>query len=197
MRSSSCRRNCCANAASISARCRPASCPRAHGTGRIAHDFVHAAFDEAAKAVGEQRGRRRRFADRPPAVAAARGRYRLRPRRPGGDVCAGAGLYPRAFARSRPLHRPDLGRARLHQALSAHAVQRTRHDRRAITSGGRGCSIAARSWRRMPARRSPTSRSPGASRARRISAACSGSAMASCRPPSTRGSTSRRVPDET
>ena len=65
----------------------------------------------------------------------------------------------------------------------------TRHDRQRLYLAGAGCSTAARSWRPRPERPSPTSHFRGAFPVRRISAACSASISASCRPPSTRRST--------
>ena len=96
------------------------------GTGRIAHDFVHAVFDEATKLSPHN------------AVGVAdslidllllplrEAEHDVRSGRPRSDVRSRAGLHPRTSARPRTLHRPDFHGARLHQALSAYAVQRPR-----------------------------------------------------------------------
>ena len=97
------------------------------GTGRIAYDFVHAAFDEATKlspnnAIG--------VADslidllllplrEPDAM--------FHQRRARGDVYPGAIFHPRTSTRSGTFNRPDLDGTELHQALSAYVVQRQGH----------------------------------------------------------------------
>ena len=152
------------------------------GTGRIAHDFVHAAFDEATKlspynAVG---------------VADSLIDLLLLPLREADTMFDRGGpeaMYVRAqvFIREH-LRDPDLSIDQISAALGC--TKRYLHmlfsDRGMTVSDyiwRAGCRTAARSWRRTPERPSPTSHSRGAFRVRRISAACSASISASCRPP--------------
>ena len=110
---------------------------------------------------------------------------RVGPERP---MCARSSSSA-SICRSGSVHRPDLRRARLLQALSAHAVFRARHPVSTMP-GRRACKTAARNSR-------PTPRSitdvvfSGASPAHRISAGCSGNISAWCRPRSTRRSRAR------
>ena len=113
------------------------------GTGRIAYDFVHAAFDEANKlspynAIG---------------VADSLIDLLLLPLREADTMFDRVGpeaMYIRAQAFIREhlrdpgsLHRPDLGGAGLHQALSAHAVQRQGHDRQRLHLAGAIAALPA------------------------------------------------------
>lgn len=97
------------------------------GTGRIAYDFVHAAFDEATKLSPNNAIGVAELADRPAAVAAPRAGRDVPQCRARGDVYPGAVFHPRTSTRSGSFNRPDLDGAELHQALSAYVVQRQGH----------------------------------------------------------------------
>ena len=122
------------------------------GTGRIAYDFVHAAFDEAAKlspnnAVG---------------VADSLIDLLLLPLREADTMFDRGGpeaMYIRAQAFIREhlrdpgsLHRPDFRGTGLHQALSAHAVQRQGHDRQRLYLAGTVAELPPGTGDAAPAR---------------------------------------------
>ncbi len=106
------------------------------GTGRIAHDFVHAAFDQAAKLSPNNAV----------VVADSLIDLLLLPLREADATFDRGGpeaMYIRAQAFIREhlrdpdlVHRPDFRRTGLHQALSAHAVQRQGHDRQRLYLAG-------------------------------------------------------------
>jgi AraC-like DNA-binding protein len=153
------------------------------GTGRIAHDFVHAAFGEAAKLSANSAA----------AVAESLIDLLLLPLREADKAFDRVGpeaMYVRAQAFIREhLRDPDLCIDQISASLGC--TKRYLHmlfsERGLTVSDYIWRSIAARSSRRMGARRSLMLRSLGDSRVRRISAARSGNASVSPPRPFTRG----------
>ena len=124
-----------------SAKMSPCKLSARNGTGRIAHDFVLAAFDEANSLSPHNAT----------GVADSLIDLLLLPLREADTMFDRVGpeaMYIRAQAFIREhlrdpdlSHRPDLRGAGLHQALSAHAVQRQGHDRQRPYLAGQAAAL--------------------------------------------------------